>query len=1200
MALVSDILFGQFALQQGWVSQDVLQGCLGEQSQLIAHGQACGLADLMAHRGVINTQNARQLVQQISALSFRCQSCASAWTYEQVANQEGFACLYCRNALDIQQAPPSGVMQDPSVRPVQNSHFILADSDSGSRIAYANRPRSGPHQAPNPSGQAPGPGGTQIIYSSNRQNDTVKKGTRFDSETFKSMGSKGKIVGSSGLLRNIDGRKFIGDFEVSDELGRGAMGVVYKVRNPNNGQLVALKLLLAGGLASETQIQRFVREAEITARLEHPVIVPIHDFGSIEGHPFFTMQFIEGKPLSTLIKRRKLGIRKSVMIARELARGLHYAHSQKVVHRDIKPANILIDSDLRPHLTDFGLARDIDEDEKQRLTRSGAVIGTPYYMAPEQVEGSKDLGPPCDVYALGVVLYQMLTFHLPFKAKSQIELSRMILKDMPARPSSIESGVDKKLDAITLKALAKKPDHRYASAADMAADLDAYLAGESVMARSRGARNNLPKFLGITVAMLALVATGVFATILVLGPRKNITIPNNGGTKPGTGKTPKIGPKPGERLKAASAIKRAKEKIHEARISSDPELFSPLLKEAVTDLTLAISLDESLSEALILRGVARALLSETERARIDLKAAGNDPMALFYLSRVTKDGEEGEDEKADKAFADVIHLMSQASRLPNDSVFVHLAKAFIVAFKNKEPNIALEMLAPLVTRYPDFTADIYLLKGYFQLSLKRDDEALVSFNRVLRIYPNSQSALNNRCQLLMRLKDFAAALRDSERLSKLDPDTATAYAIQGQIHAAKNEMPQAIRKFRRYLDLKPEDHQARLLYARWLSNENKVSEAVIQAQRAIKQAPQNPSGYRLLARIYRSHSRTLEGDEVTKRAIKTIKKPELQWELFSDLITEWVKRKRIDAAERACRARMRSHPHEALAYILLGQAYFITGKEDAGLELLEEGMKIEPENLKACQSFLEGLAQLGRHTQATEVVKTMLARLPGNANALILAADAALRTGEIRRASGYIKQALASEPGNAKAKLRLTSMCLARLEHNEVERLVGELVANDKTPKDILSEARTMLASSYAQRNRLSLAVEEASKAMQIDRTNPSPRGMLAKLLFNAKRFKQAYELCKNSTKQNIVNVDIVDILGRIELFQNRNLKEAERAFKFVLANRKNDPVSYYFYALTLKRMGETDAARTFIDRGLQLDPSHEMLLKLKGSLKKP
>ncbi|MDF1666720.1 MAG: serine/threonine-protein kinase, partial [Planctomycetota bacterium] len=409
MAVVSDILFGRFALQQGWVSQDILQGCLGEQSQLIAHGQACGLADLMAHRGYIDTQNARQLLHQISTLSFRCQSCASAWTYEQVANQEGFACLYCRNALDIQQAPTSGSMQDPSVRPIQNSNpYILADSDSGSRISYPTPPRSGPHQAPNHSGQAPGPGGTQIIYSSNRQASAVKKGTRFDSETFKSMGGKkGKIVGSSGLLRNIDGRKFIGDFEVSDELGRGAMGVVYKVRNPNSGQLVALKLLLAGGLASETQIQRFIREAEITARLEHPVIVPIHDFGSIEGHPFFTMQFIEGKPLSTLIKRRKLGIRKSVMIARELARGLHYAHSQKVVHRDIKPANILIDSDLRPHLTDFGLARDIDEDEKQRLTRSGAVIGTPYYMAPEQVEGSKDLGPPCDIYALGVVLYQM-------------------------------------------------------------------------------------------------------------------------------------------------------------------------------------------------------------------------------------------------------------------------------------------------------------------------------------------------------------------------------------------------------------------------------------------------------------------------------------------------------------------------------------------------------------------------------------------------------------------------------------------------------------------------------------------------------------------------------------------------------------------------------------------------------------------------
>ncbi|MDF1665198.1 MAG: tetratricopeptide repeat protein, partial [Planctomycetota bacterium] len=777
---------------------------------------------------------------------------------------------------------------------------------------------------------------------------------------------------------------------------------------------------------------------------------------------------------------------------------------------------------------------------------------------------------------------------------------RMILKDMPPRPSSIESGVDKKLDAITLKALAKKPEHRYASAADMAADLDAYLAGESVMARSRGARNNLPKLLGITIAMLALVATGVFATILVLGPRKNITVSDRGENRPGPGKNPKVGPKPEDQIKASRSIKRAKEKIHEARISSDPELFAPLLKEAVTELTLAISLDESLSEALILRGVARALLSERERARKDLQAAGNDPMALFYLSRVIKDGEVGEGDKADKAFADIIHLMAQTSRLPNDSVFVHLAKAFVIAFKNKEPNIALEMLDPLVTRYPDFTADIFLLKGYFQLKLNRNDEALVSFNKVLRIYPNSQSALTNRCQLLMQLSDFSAALRDSERLSKLDPDISAAYAVQAQIHAAKDELPQAIRKFRRYLDLKPDDPGARLYYAKLLSKDGKVSEAVLQAQRAIKQAPQDPKGYRLLSGIYHSNSRRLEGDQVTLEAIKTITKPEIQAQMFTDLISQWVKRQRMDAVEKTCRARMKSHPHEGMAFVLLGQAYLITGKDDEGIELFKEAVKVEPENGKSYKYYIEGLSQLGRNTEAQEIVKTMLARLPGNAEALILAADLALRMGEMRKASLYVKQALASEPSNAKAKLRLISMSLARLEHNEVERLVGELVASEKTPRDVLSEARTMLASSYAQRDRITLALEEASKAMQIDPSNPSPRGMMAKIFFNAKRFKQAYELCKASTKINVISADILDILGRIELLNNRNYEAALKAFKYVLAVRKNDPIAHYFYAVTLKRMGQTDAAKTFVERGLQLDPKCEPLLKLKEMLKKP
>jgi tetratricopeptide (TPR) repeat protein len=1195
MPVVSDILFGKYALQQGWVSSDILQGCMAEQSQLQGSGQSCSLADLMAHRGYVDTGRAQQLIGQIAQLNFHCQNCQAPFTYQQMACQAGIFCLYCRNPLNIQQGD-SGYQPTPgpAACAVTPPAYVLSDSSAPGQFPF-----SGPDQPPTMGSKPASPGGTQIIYSSNR-NGIPKKDTRFDSSKFKSQKSGGKIVGSSGLLQTIDGRKYIGDFEVIDELGRGAMGVVYRVRVPQTGQVVALKLLIAGGLASETAIKRFIREAEITARLEHPVIVPIHDFGSIDGHPFFTMQFVDGQPLSTLIKLRKIGLRKAVMIARDLARGLHYAHSQKVIHRDIKPANILIDSDKRPHLTDFGLARDIGDEENKRLTRSGAVIGTPYYMAPEQVEGSKDVGSPCDIYALGIVLFQMLTFQLPFIAKSQIELSRMILSDLPPKPSTLESSIDNKLNAITLKALAKKPSQRYSSAADMAADLDAYLSGESVMARGRPNASKLPKYLGVVTGMLALVALGVGLTIFVLGPQNNNPGPQISlRPDPQPQIQPVIGPKPGEKVKAERALKSAIEKIHEAQTAADPELYSPLLKEAINDLTLALSLDESLSKALVLRGVAHALLSETDQAEQDLTAAGNHPMALFYLSKV-KSANELDDSTKQKSMADVLHLMSQASRMPGDSPYIRLAKFFVVAFKNKEPDVALLMLDPMLTQYPDHNADIYLLKGYVQLKLKREDAALLSFNNVLRIYPNSKAALSNRCQLLLALKDYNSAIRDAQRLTKIDSNSPSAYAVLGQIHAVQGERPQAIRQIRRYLELKPQDYGARLLYADLLSRENKFNAAVTECRKVLRGDPQSVRGYRILAKIYKKHGRPTDSDKMFEEAIKTIKEPNTQWRLFEELIKSLLNRKRLAEIDRLCRARMKSHPHEDMAFVLLGQTYYLTGKAADGLDLLREATRIAPKSYSANKGMITGLLEAGKVDEVEDAIKSMLARAPESAHLLTLASEVAAQLGDSTASLNYLKEALAIEPGHSKAKLQLATMYLARLEHSEMERLVGELIAEEKTPRSVIAKSRTLLASSYAQRDRIQEATEEATKAIRLDPDNPSPRGMLARIYFNAKRLDYAYQLCKDSIKRGAINADIWDMLGRIELYEKKNLREAAKAFKSVLKIRKKDPVAYYFYALTLHRMGDAAGARTCANQGLALDPDFAPLKTLVAKFKNP
>ncbi len=277
----------------------------------------------------------------------------------------------------------------------------------------------------------------------------------------------------------------LGDYELLEELGRGGMGVVYKARQISLGRIVALKMILRGALASTVEINRFQAEAEAVARLEHPNIVPLYEIGQLDGQPYFSMQFVGGTTLARCLADGPLAPREAASILALVCRAVHLAHRQGLLHRDLKPSNILLDEDGRPLVTDFGLAkRFADEDS---LTHSGAVVGTPSYMAPEQAAGGRgDVGPASDVYSLGTILYQMLTGRPPFQAASPVDTVLMVLEQDPLPPRVVNAKADRELEMIALKAIQKPTDLRYASAEEMAADLEAYLAGEPVSARSGG------------------------------------------------------------------------------------------------------------------------------------------------------------------------------------------------------------------------------------------------------------------------------------------------------------------------------------------------------------------------------------------------------------------------------------------------------------------------------------------------------------------------------------------------------------------------------------------------------------------------------------------------------------------------------------------------------------------------------------------
>jgi serine/threonine-protein kinase len=274
-----------------------------------------------------------------------------------------------------------------------------------------------------------------------------------------------------------------GDYLLQQELGRGGMGVVYRATQTSLGREVAVKMILRGQLASPADRERFEAEAQAAAKLDHPGIVPVYEVGEIDARPYFSMKHVHGWTLAQRLADGPLPSREAARILAAVARAIHFAHMRGVLHRDLKPSNILLDEAGEPHVTDFGLAKQLTGEPT--LTRTGAVLGTPAYMAPEQAAGVRgQVGPRSDVYSLGVILYHMLTGRPPFQAASPGEMVLLVLEQDPVPPRLLNPKADRDLEMICLRCLQKPSDLRYASAAALADDLEAYLNDESIAARS--------------------------------------------------------------------------------------------------------------------------------------------------------------------------------------------------------------------------------------------------------------------------------------------------------------------------------------------------------------------------------------------------------------------------------------------------------------------------------------------------------------------------------------------------------------------------------------------------------------------------------------------------------------------------------------------------------------------------------------------
>jgi WD40 repeat protein/tRNA A-37 threonylcarbamoyl transferase component Bud32 len=329
--------------------------------------------------------------------------------------------------------------------------------------------------------------------------------------------------------------RYFGDYELLEEIARGGMGVIFKARQVSLNRVVALKMILHDQPPSAAERQRFQAEAEAVANLDHPNILPLHEVGEHEGQQYFSMKLVADGNLAQHLPGFLDAPRTAAQLVATVARAVHYAHQRGILHRDLKPANILLEigTDASagrtpiPYVVDFGLAKRVSgtgSSSGRNLTRSGTIVGTPGYMAPEQARAEKGLTVAADVYSLGAILYELLTGALPFRAANALDVLLQVLEKEPARPRSLRPGVDRDLETICLKCLEKDPARRYPSAEALAEDLERWLAGRSISARPAGraeqlwrwCRRNQALAVASAAAIVALLATAAISVTFAI------------------------------------------------------------------------------------------------------------------------------------------------------------------------------------------------------------------------------------------------------------------------------------------------------------------------------------------------------------------------------------------------------------------------------------------------------------------------------------------------------------------------------------------------------------------------------------------------------------------------------------------------------------------------------------------------------------
>jgi serine/threonine-protein kinase len=662
-------------------------------------------------------------------------------------------------------------------------------------------------------------------------------------------------------------------YDVVALLGRGGMGVVYKARHLRLNRFVALKMLITGTYAGPHERMRFQREAEAVASLRHPSIVQIYDVGDHDGWPYFTMELLDGGTLAQALAGVPQPARRAAELLTTLAGATHAAHHGGIVHRDLKPSNILFTSDGVPKIADFGVARHFDDGPA--LTLSGARIGTPSYMAPEQVVGKPGtIGPLVDVYALGAILYESLTGRPPFRADSATETQRQLMADEPVRPARLNPRVPRDLETICLKCLEKDPARRYATAAALADDLKRFQQSEPIAARRAGLLERIVKWVRRHPTTSAMLATGCLLVLMMIAggvwlafqqARRREAVYADLREMSALQDTARWS-------EARLALKRADDRLE----GGGPLDLRHRLDHARSDLSMVEQLD-AIRLKRVTRGElgfykAQANVEYTDAfrqaglrtaddnpsrvaARINASAVRGPLLAAIYdwavcapdqtkrrwlleVARQTEGTQDGwRDQVLDPAAWDDRAVLEKLARTaPVDGEDVSLLLAFGERLKSTGTNAA-PFVRSVQTAHPaDFWAN--LIAGNATL-ISAPQEAAGYYRAALASRPQAPVAF---CSVgdAMKLQQMPDQAVDYyQRAIGLDPSYARAYSNLGSVLHERGLLDDAIKNFQKALQLDPDYAWAHWNFASTLRAKGRLDEAVDEYQQVVRVDPEN-------------------------------------------------------------------------------------------------------------------------------------------------------------------------------------------------------------------------------------------------------------------------------------------------------------------------------------------------------------------------